>query len=77
MKNDTYCQCRFSKGNQFTVAYIPSVAAKVGYEVQLLSLDGEWWRVDEVGEKVSAEFVKENERNYKEFQGSTKGGGID
>jgi len=77
MDNGFYSQCRFSKGNSNTIAYIPSWAAKVGNNVQLITLDNEFWRVDEVGEKVSAEFVKENERNYKEFQASTKGGGID
>lgn len=59
-----------SKGNSKTIAYIDAEAAKVGNEVQLLTLDGEFWRVDEVGSKVHADFVKENERNYKEFQHS-------
>lgn len=77
MKIEYYNQCRFSKGTHKTIAYIPSFAAKVGNEVELLSLDGEFWKVDEVGEKVSVDFVKENERNYKEFQGSIKGGTID
>lgn len=76
MKNEFYCQCRFSLGNRHTHGYIPSWAAKVGNEVELVDLGG-FWRIDEVGEKVSADFVKDNERNYKEFQGSTKGGGID
>ncbi len=77
MKNEFYRQCRLSRRNSKTIGYIPSWAAKVGNEVQLLSLDKEFWRVDEVGEEVPAEFVKENERNYKEFQGSLAGGGID
>lgn len=77
MKYDNYRQCRLSKGSSKTIAYIPSWAAKIGNEVQLLSLDKEFWIVDEAGQEVSADFVKENERNYKEFQGSTDGGGID
>lgn len=77
MKEDKYRQCRFTKGEHRTMAYIPSWAAKRGNQVQLLTLDGEFWTVTEVGEEVDAEFVKENERNYKEFQGSLNGGGID
>lgn len=80
-KGGYYNQCRMSRvddnGKRFTVAYIPSWCAKVGIKIQLVTLDNDFWRVDEVGEKVTADFVKENERNYKEFQGSTKGGGID
>lgn len=72
-----YKQCRFKKGNYETIGYIPSWAAKVGNRVQLLSLDKQFWQVTECGQNVPAEFVKDNERNYKEFQGSTKGGGID
>jgi hypothetical protein len=88
MKNETYKQCRFRKfikgfhpgtGDYHeTVAYIQSWAAVVGNRVQLLSLDGEFWEVTEVSkEAVSHDFIRENERNYKEFQGSTRGGGID
>lgn len=72
-----YTQCTFRKGNAETRAWIPSTAAKVGNRVQLVSLDNELWDVISTGETVSKEFIKENERNYKEFQGSTNGGGID
>lgn len=77
MKTEFYKQCRFKKDKYETIAYIPSWAAVVGNKVQLLTLDGEFWEVVEAGNEVSADFVKENERNYKEFQGSTRGGGID
>lgn len=78
MKNEFYKQCRFKKGSFETVAWIPAWAAVVGNQVELLSLDGEFWTVTEASkESVSADFIKENERNYKEFQHSTKGGGID
>ncbi len=72
-----FCQCRFKRGTKQTVGYIPAHAAKVGNRVRLLSLDREFWIVTEVGQQVSTDFVKDNERNYKEFQASTSGGGID
>lgn len=73
-----YKQCRFKRGDCYTIAYIDASAAKVGNKVQLLTLDGELWDVIEASsDSVTHEFVKENERNYKQFQGSLKGGTID
>lgn len=77
MENGFYKQCRFKKDKHETIAYIPAWAAVVGNKVQLLTLDGEFWEVVEAGSVVPADFVKKNERNYKQFQGSTNGGGID
>ena len=42
-------QCRFKRGNSETVAWIDSKAAKVGNQVELLSLDGKFWEVVSVG----------------------------
>jgi hypothetical protein len=89
-----YVQCRFIKrsfigimsareqkilgGDRHTIAWIPEHAAKVGNQVQLLSLDGDFWEVAGVGSvRKPKEEVKEDERAYKDFQESLKGGGID
>ena len=72
MTQEFYYQCTFSKGNHRTIAWIPEEAAKVGNEVELLSLDGEFWRVTGVGHKLTKEEVKDNERNNREFQHSIK-----
>lgn len=77
MKDEYYRQCRLKRENSETVGYIPERAAKVGNKVELLSLDSLFWTVTEVGTKVDYNFVKENERNYRLFQESLKGGGID
>lgn len=72
MAIEYYKQCRFEKGNHRTIAWIPEHAAKVGNRVELLSLDGEFWTVSEVGTRLSKEEVKDNERNNKEFEHSIK-----
>lgn len=81
MKNETYKQCRFQRkvngAVANTIAYIPSWAAKVGNEVQLLTLDAEFWMVLEVGQEIDKETMKALGRGHKDFQESLKGGGID
>ncbi len=82
MKEETYKQCRFKRdgdtaGTYETIGYIPAWAAVVGNHVQLKSLDNKFWQVTEAGNEVPASFVRDNERNYKQFQESLKGGGID
>jgi hypothetical protein len=41
----TYRQCELTKGQSVTIAWIDADAAKVGNEVELLTADGEFWRV--------------------------------
>jgi hypothetical protein len=69
---ETYTQCRFRKGDHFTIGWIPSHAAKIGNKVELLSLDGEFWDVISAGAVLPKDQVKDNERNYKDFQHSIK-----
>lgn len=81
MKSETYNQCRFQRKHNGhianTIAYIPSWAAKIGNEVQLLTLDAEFWIITEVGQEIDKETMKALERGHKDFQESLKGGGID
>lgn len=77
--SEIYAQCRMRLNNVETVGYIPARAAKVGNEVELFDKDGssQFWKVLSVGTTRTKEQVKEAERGYKDFQGSTRGGGID
>ncbi len=88
MIEKTYTQCKFqqklfegktsfSQGEREVVAWIESWAAKKGNSVQLLDLDGTFWEVVEVYSVMRAEELRERSRDYKERQGSLKGGGID
>lgn len=43
-----YKQCLLSKGQSSTVAWIEERGAKEGYEVELKTADGDFWRVDKV-----------------------------
>jgi hypothetical protein len=43
-----YFQCKFRRGDAETIAWIEERGAKVGAEVELLSADGQFWRVVEV-----------------------------
>ena len=53
----TWTQCVFQKqkekGYSQTTAWIDSKAAKVGLFVELLTLDGEFWKVVSVGKTVN------------------------
>lgn len=69
---ENYTQCSFEKDNHRTHGWIPSWAAKVGNNVQLISLDGDFWCVVSAGEIQPMDAVKAAERNYKDFQHSIK-----
>lgn len=43
-----YYQCRMRRGDAETVGWIEERAARLGAEIQLLSGDGQFWRVVEV-----------------------------
>jgi hypothetical protein len=73
----TYTQCQFRQGDRVTTCWIESWAAKKGNRVQLLDLDGTFWTITEVYGVMKAEDLQERSRDYKERQGSLKGGGID
>lgn len=75
-----YKQCEFGIGNRRTIAWMPAHAAIAGNSVQLKDSSDpeEFWEILSVGEiELSEEAVRRQARNYREFQGSTKGGGID
>jgi hypothetical protein len=75
--SENYTQCRFEKDSEVTVGFIPSHAAKVGNKVQLIDISEELWDVVSTGKEMPKAQVREYERNYKLFQISTRGGGID
>jgi hypothetical protein len=60
-----YRQCKFKKGNTAQYAWIEERGAKVGNEVELKSSNDEKWLVVEVGGRLSEEYVRELERDYK------------
>jgi len=43
-----YYQCELSRGPAKTVGWIEERGAKVGHEVELLTADGQFWRVEKV-----------------------------
>lgn len=68
-------QCRLTREDTTTVAYIDQKAARVGARVELKGEEG-LWTVVSIGDCKEAEWVRANENRFKEFQGSLKGGGI-
>ncbi len=75
-----YKQCNFCQGDSRTTAWIPAWAAKSGNSVQLKTHDNpeSFWWIESVGDmELDESAIRSQERNYKEFQGSTRGGGID
>lgn len=76
MTDQVYHWCNLANGDKRTCGYIEARGAKVGAQVELLDLDGELWDVLTVGDPVPADQVRKNERKFKAFQDSLKGGGI-
>ena len=75
---EQYFQCTLTKGEETTIGWIEERGAFVGAIVELLDLDGEFWTVTIVGDKsLPKSLIRENERKFKAFQKSTRGGGID
>jgi hypothetical protein len=77
---EKYKQCMLQKGRGNMVCWIPSWAAHTRNRVQLKDSDNpqEFWQITAVGElEIDESEVRNKGRNYKEFQGSTRGGGID
>lgn len=75
--NSFFTQCDFVQGTRQTSGWIPSWAAKKGNEVQLLDIDAGFWTVVATYITRPQDEVLERERDYKERQGSLRGGGID
>lgn len=73
-------QCELSSGNSRMITWLVTDTFQAGDEIRLEnSSDPErWWRVHMIGSLgLNKEQVKFFERDYKLFQGSTRGGGID
>lgn len=68
--------CFLKNGDKETCGYIEERGAKVGYKVELVEMDGEFWEVISVNPNPVSRDIALG-RNYKDFQHSTKGGGID
>lgn len=78
MAETTYHWCQLKNGNKHTCGYIEERGAVVGKHVEMVDLDGEFWEVLTVAHPgVPKSFVRENEKRFKAFQGSLKGGGIE
>lgn len=79
MSAEKYKQCNLRKGTSCMVSWIPVRAAKVGNIVDVFDAGKRAkWFVEAVGNvAMSKEAVDKQERVFKQFQGSTKGGGID
>ena len=76
--SEQYYWVEMQKGDTFTKGYVEERAAKLGAQVELVADDNELWTVTRVSERPTPkELVRQHERAYKEFQGSTRGGGID
>ena len=76
MTDQVFHWCNLANGNKRTCGYIEARGAKVGNRVELVDLDGEFWEVLTVGDPVPSDQVRANERRFKSFQSSLKGGGI-
>jgi hypothetical protein len=77
---EKYAQCEFTRGGEsrfYTVGFIPIWAAKVGNMVQLVDLDGQFWKIEVVGAELDKDKMRTQERGFKNFQVSTRGRGID
>ena len=75
---DMYYWSQLRNGDKHTCGYIEERGAKVGSFVELVDTDGEFWEVTRVSQPgFTKEYVRGNEKNYKQFQKSTRGGGID
>ena len=73
----TYHWCHLKNGDKRTCGYIEDRGATVGSSVQMIDLDDEFWEVTSVqNESVTKEYVRNNEKRFKGFQASLKGGGI-
>lgn len=76
MTDQLYHWCNLANGDKRTCGYIEARGAKVGSKVELLDLDRELWEVLTVGNPTPADQVHANERKFKAFQASLKGGVI-
>lgn len=77
MTEEMFHWCQLANGDKRTAGYIEARGAKVGAQVELIDLDGALWQVLTVGDAVPKEQVRQNEKRFKAFQDSLKGGGID
>lgn len=77
MSDDLMYWCRLKNGDKETIGFIEERGAKIGSLVEMVDIDGEFWEVTHVGYSQPKSEVRQNERRFKNFQGSLRGGGID
>ena len=75
--DECYFWCNLKNGAKRTCGYIAERGAVVGHKIELVDMDGEFWEVTTVDPvPVPKGLVRTNEKRYKGFQASLKGGGI-
>lgn len=80
MRGSDYFWCQLRSGDRRTCGYIEARGAAVGKFVELPDLGEELWEVTRVSDSgVTKDFVRQQERAFKAFQGflSRSGGQID
>ena len=77
MTDQLYHWCQLANGDKRTCGYIEARGATVGACVELVDLDGDLWEVLSVGDGVPKDQIRANEKRFKAFQESLRGGGID
>lgn len=77
MPDEMFYWCQLANGDKRTVGYIEARGAKLGNRVELLNLDGEFWEVLSVGDAKPKDWIRNNEKRFRDFQGSLAGGGIE
>lgn len=73
MTDKSMTQVSLKRGTSHMVTFIESWAAKVGNQVEILDTGKEMWDIIGVGSTTNVD----RSRDFKQFQGSTRGGGID
>ena len=65
---DMFYWCQLRNGNKHTCGYIEARGAKLGANVELVDLDGEFWTVTSVSDRgVTKDYVRNAERMFKSF----------
>lgn len=77
MTDEMFHWCQLANGDKRTAGYIEARGAIVGAQVEMIDLDGELWDVLTVGDAVPKDHVRKNEKRFRAFQDSLRGGGID
>ena len=77
MSDETFAQVQLVYEDAMTYGWVPSSVAKKNVRVQLPEYGEMLWTVTEVYGLRDKSEVLRDERDYKAYQGSTRGGSID